>query len=51
MEKEPYLRWHPARPDPTGTMRGDNLDSLNYVTMERIREVALEEDINHGLAN
>jgi len=46
MPKEPYLRWHAAEADPTGMMRGANLESLNAKTIERIHEIALQENLN-----
>jgi hypothetical protein len=44
-EKEPYLRWHPAIPDPHGTFRsGDTIPArLNELTLEVLYEEALYE--------
>jgi hypothetical protein len=43
--KKRYLRWNPAKADPTGAMRGDGLEGLNRRTMDLIHAHALKVNL------
>jgi len=50
--KQKYYRWHPATPDPTGTMRGasaDQYQAINERTMLILHEQAILEQLARKL--